>query len=116
MSNADGVLDQIDYAIDDWRTSRDAMRWKPDPVPTADQFAALGRAFGAIGEFVNAYAKAFSKAMIPIGKVMARYTHALRTPNHNAARCRICQPYSNPVSLGTRGAAYHHRQKRRSRR
>lgn len=33
MSNADGVLDQIDQALNDWDTSDDAMRWTAQPGP-----------------------------------------------------------------------------------
>lgn len=33
MSNADGVLDQIDHVLNDWDTSDDAMRWTAQPRP-----------------------------------------------------------------------------------
>ena len=42
MSNADGVLDQIDHALHAWDTSADAMRWTPEPVPARTEAKLFG--------------------------------------------------------------------------
>lgn len=116
MTNADGVLDNIDHALHDWDLSADAMRWTPEPRPpatlTPDQVQALSRAFNAIGARVAAGIKGMTKALQQFGASYLKLAH--RVADHDRVRCRVCRPYSNPRPLAL-GSEYHRRQKRRKR-
>jgi hypothetical protein len=112
MTNADGVLDQIDHALHDWDTSGDAMRWKPVPPPVTVDYKRIRVAFQVIGEHVRTQMRAFEKAMRQVAKVYSPFLHQMTA--HDRTRCSTCRPYSNPKPLAF-GAEYHRRQKRRSR-
>lgn len=115
MSTTDEVIGSIDHTLRDYGISPDAMRWTPAPAPAAPDLGGFQRAFGALGQIYNAYAKAVAKVAQEIGEGFARFSHILATPNHRPARCRRCKPFANPPALEL-GAEYHRRQKRRSHR
>lgn len=121
MSTTDEVIGSIDQTLRDYGTSDDAMRWTPQPAPPRP--AALPQlrppSFARVviridtAPFVAAM-RSITKAAGQIGKMLAKYGHALGNPSHNVVRCRRCRPYANPVRL-SHGVAYRARVRRRTR-
>ena len=119
MSTTDEVVGSIDHTLRDWSISRDAMRWSPESQPQPAEppvdLQRMQAGFRVIGEAVTAWARAVAKVAQQVGKAYVRFAHALATPDHRRARCRICSPMANPAPLAL-GREYRRRTRRRNRR
>ena len=110
MTNADGVLDQIDHALHDWDTSGDAMRWSAErpptwpPVPTFDPMA-FSR---AANRFAEAYRAAIRGLVQKINEMSPVILRAFRLMNEIDATVQARRSAMHQE--------YHRRQKRRNRR
>jgi hypothetical protein len=112
MTNADGVLDQIDHALHDWDTSDDAMRWTPEPVPVQPQLdpEAVRLALVRVGEVATRAMEAYRSIFTQFAAKMA---DLLPRMNELGRQIREMQAAERQHNLHV---AYRRRQKRRSRR
>lgn len=112
MSNADGVLDQIDHALHDWDTSGDAMRWTPEPPPKPaaptilDISAPMLRVATAVQEANAKIVRAFTNMAKQIVRLQVQIRRLTAAQAEAEAQIRRTAMHRE----------YHRRQKRRSRR
>jgi hypothetical protein len=126
------ILDAIDGALDDYATSKDAMRWvppedQPEPlVPTAMIPASINvdlsgfiRGMQQLSEAMGSIVRDIAETMQPAGKFAWRLGHAIdadERPRWHKRRCRECNPRGNPLPLAVNGHEYARRRKARGKR
>lgn len=143
MSNGvDGTLTAIDGALEDWGTSKDAMRWQPEvervicdggralmPVRQPVNFWAIcpepyvrinayAETFQRVAVSVNIDIEPFMEGLKRASEAIARLAHEahkIQYPRQHV-RCYRCNPAGNPRALAVSGVAYRRRQKARKRR
>ena len=127
------ILDAIDGAIADYRTSGDAMRWTPEPSTNRqatgrvrillDAAAFIGD-MRRVGEQLQRQAVAMNRAAAKIGGRLSKSLKPTSATAHQMVghsdrltrvRCRTCNPRGNPPP-SPHGAAYRRRQRARRRR
>ena len=109
MSHADGVLDQIDHALHDWGTSRDAMRWSPEAAPPPTPVPAFDPV--AFSTAVNRFAAAYREAMRGFALKLNEWSPVLS----RAFRLMQQMDTEGQIRRSAMRREYHRRQKRRSR-
>jgi hypothetical protein len=99
-----GILDTIDDTLDDWRGSRDCMRWTPEPditvtltADTSHWVAAMARLQGAVEVIVDS-----ACTMKPVFEAVGRAFDAVA-------------PYLAEPRPSALNAKYHLRQRNRRR-
>lgn len=135
MTNPDGIIAEIDSAIDgwverDWAVSKDAMRCAPQPPddgqepprltlvirPDWEAFSRrLVEVWNAVRPTLEAVAKQISHTALTAHVSLAPLVYGDGYKRHRR-RCRGCNPHGNPEPLKVNGADYTRRRKARQRR